>query len=104
MERPRTVLLPTDFSESARNAIQYGLQLYKDRGYNFVLLNSVELTTASSSAGMILNMAEILAKDSLERLSKDKDWIKSLSEAENCNIETVQMFYDDALSAGLEIS
>lgn len=92
MKGPRTVLLPTDFSESARNAIQYGLQLYKDRGYNFVLLNSVELTTSSSSAGMILNMAEILAKDSLERLSKDKDWIKSLSEAENCNIETVQMF------------
>ena len=41
---------------------------------------------------MILNMAEILAKDSLEGLSKDKNWIKSLPEAENCSIETVQMF------------
>jgi len=70
----------------------YGLQLYKGRGYNFVVLNSVEPATSSSSAGMIMNMSEILAKDSLEGLEKEKDWISSLPEAEGCKIETVQMF------------
>ncbi|MBD80808.1 MAG: hypothetical protein CL840_17970 [Crocinitomicaceae bacterium] len=87
-----TILLPTDFSESARNAMRYGLQLYKGRGCNFIMLNSVEPTTSSSSAGMIMNMSEILTKDSLEGLKKDKEWIEALPEAEGCSVETVQMF------------
>lgn len=92
MEGNRIILFPTDFSESARNAMQYGLQLYKGRGYKYVILNSVEPTTASSNAGMIVNMSEILAKDSLEGLAKEKEWLESLPEAEGCHFETVQMF------------
>lgn len=92
MEKVKTILFPTDFSESARNSMRYGLQLYKGRGYKYVLLNSVEPTTASSNAGMIVNMSEILAKDSLDGLKKDKEWLESLPEAEGCSFETVQMF------------
>ena len=92
MEGSKTILFPTDFSESARNAMKYGLNLYKGRGYKFVILNSVEPSSASSSAGMIVNMSEMRAKDSLEDLKKDKDWLESLPEAKGCFIETAQMF------------
>ena len=92
MEKTRTILFPTDFSESARNAMRYGMQLYKGRGYKYVLLNTVEPTTASSNAGMIVNMSEILAKDSLEGLQKDKEWLEGLPESDGCVVETVQMF------------
>jgi nucleotide-binding universal stress UspA family protein len=91
-EIKKTILFPTDFSESAHNAMRYGLQLYKGRGYKYILLNTVEPATASSSAGMIVNMSEIMAKDSLEGLKKDKQWIEGLPEANGCEIETVQMF------------
>lgn len=92
MDDLRTILLPTDFSDSARNAILYGLQLYKGREYKFILLNSVEPATSSSSAGMIVNMSEMMAKDSLEGLTKEKKWIESLPEFKGCSIEIAQMF------------
>ncbi|UTW61346.1 universal stress protein [bacterium SCSIO 12741] len=88
----RTVLIATDFSEASRNAIRYGLGLYQGRGYHYILLNTVEPNTASSNAGMIVNVSEIMAKDSLEGLKKEKAWVESLPENEGNTLETVQMF------------
>lgn len=89
----RTILLPTDFSESARSAMQYSQQLYKGRGYKYIILNTVEPNAASSNAGMIVNMSEIITKESLEGLKKEKEWLESLPECEGI-VETVQMFGD----------
>jgi len=36
----KKILLPTDFSENAWNAISYALQLFKDESCNFILLNT----------------------------------------------------------------
>ena len=88
----RTVLIASDFSEASRNAINYGLRLYQGRGYHYILLNTVEPNTASSNAGMIVNVSEIMAKDSLEGLKKEKDWVETLPENEGNTLETVQMF------------
>lgn len=92
MDSKKTILLPTDFSESARNAMKYGLQLYKGRGHKFVVLNTVEPAAATSSAGMIVNMNELMANDSLEGLKKNKKWLESLPESEGSEIESIQMF------------
>ncbi|MCB0480113.1 MAG: universal stress protein [Flavobacteriales bacterium] len=88
----RTILLPSDFSESARSAMHYSQQLYKGRGYRYIILNTVEPNVASSNAGMIVNMSEIISKDSLEGLKKEKEWLSALPESEGNIIETVQMF------------
>lgn len=88
----RTILLPTDFSASARSAMQYSQQLYMGRGYKYIILNTVEPNAASSNAGMIVNMSEIIAKESLEGLKKEKEWLSSLPESEGNLVETVQMF------------
>lgn len=87
----KTILLPTDFSDSARNAIEYALKLYAGRGYHYVLLNTVETNTASS-AGMMVNMSEILIKDSHEGLKKDQEWMQTLKEFDGCTLETFQVF------------
>jgi nucleotide-binding universal stress UspA family protein len=36
----KKILLPTDFSDNAWNAIKYAVQLYKDEKCNFILLNT----------------------------------------------------------------
>ncbi|MGB0390762.1 MAG: universal stress protein [Salibacteraceae bacterium] len=92
MNSKKVILFPSDFSESARCAMKYGLQLYAGRGYKYILLNTVEPSGSSSSAGMMLNMSEIMTKDSLEGLARDKKWLESQPEAEGCEFETVQMF------------
>ena len=51
----KKILLPTDFSDNANNAISYAVQLYKNEKCNFILLNTytpiiyqVEFLQASS--------------------------------------------------------
>ncbi|ETN96472.1 Nucleotide-binding universal stress protein, UspA family [Zhouia amylolytica] len=44
----KRVLLPTDFSESAWNAIHYGLKLLKDEECHFCLLNTFDVLYASN--------------------------------------------------------
>jgi nucleotide-binding universal stress UspA family protein len=90
----RTILLPTDFSESAHNAIEFALRFYEGRPYHYILLNAVEPTTASSNAGMIVSMSEVLTRDSLEGLKRELDWVSSLPFASIATFETLQMFGD----------
>lgn len=90
----RTVLLPTDFSESAHHAIDFALRFYEGRPYHYVFLNAVEPTTASSNAGMIVSMSEILTRDSLAGLKKELEWVHSLPHAASATFETIQMFGD----------
>ncbi|MCB0484290.1 MAG: universal stress protein [Flavobacteriales bacterium] len=90
----RTILLPTDFSESAHNAISFALRFYEGRPYHYILLNTVEPTTASSNAGMIVSMSEILTRDSLAGLKKELEWVQSLPFVGIATFETMQMFGD----------
>ena len=49
----KRILLPTDFSENAHNAISYALQLYKDEICEFYILNTY--TPAMVSAGSMID-------------------------------------------------
>ncbi|MBW6482433.1 MAG: universal stress protein [Vicingaceae bacterium] len=40
----KTILLPTDFSDNAKNAIRYAIELYKNQEVNFILLNAYHPT------------------------------------------------------------
>lgn len=86
----RTILLPTDFSDSARNAIEYGLKLYAGRGYHFVLLNTVDPGTASGT-GMMMNLSKIVIEDSKSGLEKDLKWINDNKLNEGGTIEAIHM-------------
>ena len=59
------VLIPTDFSESARAAFNYAFEMYK--GFDdveFVLLNSYEMPKGGSAGGVMMNLEEAMAKES----------------------------------------
>ena len=86
----RTILLPTDFSDSSRNAIEYGLKLYAGRGYHFVLLNSIDPGTASGT-GMMMNLSQIVIEDSKAGLEKDLEWIKDKELDKDSSIESIHM-------------
>ena len=86
----RTILLPTDFSDSSRNAIEYGLKLYAGRGYHFILFNSIDPGTASGT-GMMMNLSKIVIDDSKAGLEKDIEWIKEKGLDKGCTVEAVHM-------------
>ena len=51
----KKILLPTDFSESAWNAIKYAMQLLKDETCTFYILNSFEYVMSAPSSGVLSN-------------------------------------------------
>lgn len=86
----RTILLPTDFSDSARNAIEYGLKLYANRGYHFILWNCVDPGTASGT-GLMVNLSKILIEDSQKGLKEDLKWVEDNNLLEGNTIEAMHM-------------
>lgn len=64
-----TVLLPTDFSDNAKNAILYALELYSNEEVNFILMNAFHPThddMANSITGGSLN--DLLSEASEKQL------------------------------------
>ncbi|WP_299780969.1 universal stress protein [uncultured Formosa sp.] len=54
----KNILLPTDFSENAWNAIEYALQLFKDETCNFYILHSFDQPDSGSYMGVTSAMAK----------------------------------------------
>lgn len=74
----KKVLVPTDFSESARNAVTYGVSFAKEYGAELVLLHVVEnLTVGYASDLFPVPMAEVFqeisgyAKAELAKLAEE---------------------------------
>jgi nucleotide-binding universal stress UspA family protein len=85
------VLIPTDFSNSARLAFDYGYQLFKaEDDLEFVLLNSYEMPSGASAGGVMMSLEEAMAKESKRDLSIE---LKKLNEKyPDLNITTVSRY------------
>lgn len=85
------ILVPTDFSESARNAFDYGYQLsIHEPDVEFILLNSYEMPKGGSAGGVMMNLEEAMAKESVRDLSLE---LKHFStEYPNAKIKTVSRY------------
>lgn len=72
----KKILLPTDFSENAYNAIQYGVQLFRDQECTFYLLNTYTPDLFESQhilyqhASRSLSLSELHRKESLRALTR----------------------------------
>lgn len=64
----KTIVLPTDFSENARNAIEYAVQMFGKEGCDFFLFNAVEVLT--SSAGVPDSTVDQRTRDANELMNK----------------------------------
>lgn len=77
----KNILLPTDFSQNAFNAIEYAVQFFKDENCTFYLLNTFTpisynvATLASSYATMMIE--EITRKNSEDRLLEIEKKLKT---------------------------
>lgn len=74
------ILLPTDFSDNAWNAIVYALKLYADQECTFYLLNSVTIAGAPFE-----DLSKQLLKTMKEDAMKELLDLKALAESGNAN-------------------
>lgn len=70
----KKILLPTDFSDNARNAINYALNLYKGKNCKFYLLNTYtpiiyNYDYRMSANGYLGDIVDIIKESSLEKLN-----------------------------------
>jgi len=59
-----TILLPTDFSENAFNAIRYAVAFYKGETCRFILFHAYE--EPRGSAGMLISIRDMIKKNAFE--------------------------------------
>ncbi|MEO9532981.1 MAG: universal stress protein [Crocinitomicaceae bacterium] len=67
-----TIILLTDFSDGARKAIKYAIDAFGDK-VSYVLINTYYARTSSAT---LLDINDILSKESNQGLQKDLDWIR----------------------------
>lgn len=77
----RRVLIPTDFSENAMNAVRYAFELFRhDPDTEYVLLNAYDIPRSGSTT-MLVSITDILKKDSEEGLKKSIKEIEEIGHA-----------------------
>lgn len=90
------ILIPTDFSENAWNAIDYGMQLFRNKKCTFYLLNTYTPVIPSSRfmAKMIdgVSIVDAVRNSSEQGLQKTIDRIKTKYGNPNHSFETISSF------------
>ncbi len=91
----KRIILPTDFSKNARNAIKYAIDVFKDQEAEYFLLNIYREPHATSSS--LVSIVDILQKSSEESLVREEKKIRDLFPSMNLNMETVSAYGDTTL-------
>jgi nucleotide-binding universal stress UspA family protein len=77
----RSILIPTDFSDNAWNAIVYALKLYANEVCDFYFLHAWSVSGTTSRTYITTHFADTLEEDSLKQLTE----IKEMAERANSN-------------------
>jgi len=91
------ILLPTDFSGNARNAINYALNLYKDERCKFYLLNTYtpiiyNYDYRMSAGGYLGDVVDIIRENSIEKLDEIEKELKENFNNPKHQFETISSF------------
>lgn len=89
------ILIPTDFSDAARNAFKYAISLYGEN-VHYVLLNSYEEPSTSTSS--MISLKDILHESSVDSLKDELEYVKTELNYPNLKIST-RSVYGDTVSA-----
>lgn len=68
----KTILIPTDFSENARNAALYAFSLFDLEKDKFILLNAYSMPATGRSA-MLADLTDDMKRESKRGLYKEKE-------------------------------
>jgi nucleotide-binding universal stress UspA family protein len=82
----KRIIIPTDFSKNAENAVDYAIQLFDQKDIYIILLNTCYLPY--TDAGAYVSMDDVIAKNAnklfkkeLERINKKKPKLKAIIES-----------------------
>lgn len=84
----KSVILLTDFSNPAKNAISYAIDAFGES----VEYNLVNAFYARTSSATLLDLNDMLAKESEQGLTEEKAWIESKYADKNLSIKTHSIF------------
>ncbi len=82
----KTLLIPTNFTDISRHAMDYVLKLYKDEKLKIILLNSFEQPRTGRS--MHLSLVDIMRKNSIKGLNEDQKRLEENYPDRDLTIET----------------
>ncbi|MGE0636854.1 MAG: universal stress protein [Bacteroidia bacterium] len=85
----KNILLPTDFSYNAQNALKYALHFF-GTGNHYILLNTWQAPYTPPE--VLISVEDILMKTSKEGLEKELDTVKKISGAGGNTFETISQF------------
>lgn len=83
-----SVILLTDFSDPAKNAIRYAIEAFGE-GVEYQLVNSYYARTSSAT---LLDLNDMLAKESEQGLLEEHDWINKTFPGLNLSVKTHSIF------------
>lgn len=73
MKNFNTILIPTDFSENARKAVQFAINNFNSNETTFVLLHSYKLS--HYGAVVSVDLDDILKDDRVKAMEEEKQWV-----------------------------
>ena len=81
------IVLPTDFSENARHACHYAINLFKGQEVKFHLIHSFE---PPHPTGMLIRIDDILKKEALQNLKNEQTLLaKDLHEGQEMDVDAI---------------
>ncbi len=80
----RKILIPTDFSKNAKNAIDYAIELYKNEACEFYILNAFYTIDFATDTILVPEIGEIAYKSAKE--NSEKELKTTLKEIQKNNI------------------
>lgn len=85
----KKILLPTDFSESARKACEYAINLYGNEPVEFVLVHSYIIPASTSE--MLISISDVLRQNSIENLHAERNFLAALYPSKSKQLEYVSL-------------
>jgi len=86
----RKILLPTDFSLNAENAIQYAIELYKNEECDFYILNVFHVMSFAADNMLVPEIGEIAYKSAKE--TSEEELLNTLNNYQKKNISRHKFF------------
>jgi nucleotide-binding universal stress UspA family protein len=96
----RSILIPTDFSDNAWNAIVYALKLYANETCSFYFLHAWSLSGSTTRTYITTEFVDTLEEEALNRLNNLKD--KAKSTIPNTKHTFATIFSSDSLTSAIE--
>lgn len=97
----KTILIPTDFSDTARNAFNYALALFGAE-HRYILINS--FNEPSSGTSSMISLRDVLQEASEDSLAEELEYYKTELNHTNLNLETKSIYGETASAIAIVAS